>query len=98
MSYDDSPRMLEDYAQPERRKFPSRGWVTVDGELVKQYGAYSHGYLLNYCAPVMRFCHIENKEYRDGYAIGERWDLDSLEERRFGDAPMILCWRQEVDA
>ena len=92
MSYDDSPRMLEDYAQPERRKFPSRGWVTVDGELVKQYGAYSHGYLLNYCAPVMRFCHVEDKQYRDGYAIGNK------DAGGFGDAPMILCWRQEVVA
>tara|TARA_Y100000004_G_C8587071_1_gene274831 strand:- start:10 stop:264 length:255 start_codon:yes stop_codon:yes gene_type:complete len=40
--------MLEDYAQPERRKFASQGWIIVDDEHFKQYGAYSHGYLINY--------------------------------------------------
>ena len=92
MNYQNGYRHTDDYAQPERRKSPSRGWVTVDGELVKQYGAYSHGYLLNYCAPVMRFCHVADKQYRDGYAIGNK------DSGGFGDAPMILCWRQEVDA
>ena len=84
MNYQNGYRHTDDYAEPERRKFPSRGWVIVDGEHVKQYGAYSHGYLLNYCT----LAKGRGLFGDDGYVIGNE----------DGDALTLLCWRKEVVA
>ena len=89
MSYDDSPRMLEDYAQPERRKLASHGWIIVDGEHFKQQGVYMNGYLVNYAG-----MNISKYDGLTRRVVGYRYP-ENMNNRQLLDGQIQVLWASD---